>query len=156
MLNGELKLSQDGNQIRSKNISTEILLDQELMIRPEDMNSLKNATSVVVHWFIDCHYVRQTTELKSQQIFTESNQTHHVEALIEASFDQTPPKTLPTITSKLITNWRSQHKADLPFICQNKSKILADPNKIYGHFETNITIHGKIIDSMFSQIFLIF
>lgn len=143
MLNGEMKMIHGGSVIKSKNISSELLLDQMLDIRPEDLESIENATSTVVHWFVDCHYVRQTMELKTQQIFTESNRTHHIEALIEASFDSTPTKTVPTITSKLITNWRSQHNADLPYVCHNKSKIPADPNKIYGHFETSISIFGK-------------
>ncbi|XP_031635135.1 uncharacterized protein LOC116348301 isoform X2 [Contarinia nasturtii] len=144
MLNGDLKLVQDGNQIKSMNISTETLLDQRLDIRHEDMHSLENATNIVVHWFVDCHYVRQTNEFKTQQIFTEPNRTHRIEALVEATFKPIPSITVPKLTSKLISNWRSQHKADLPYVCGNKSQTVPDGENIYGHFETNITVFDAI------------
>lgn len=137
-----MKLNQNGNQIKSSNISTEELLDIKLNIRPEDLKSIENATNTVVHWFVDCHYVRQTNEFKTQEIFTEPNKTHHIEALVEASFETAPTKSVPTITSKLITNWRTQHKTKLPYVCHNKSQIAPDAEKIYGFFETNITAFG--------------
>lgn len=143
MLNGEIKFVQEDNQVKFVNISTETLLDQKLDIRTEDLESLENATNIVVHWFVDCHYVRQTKEFKTQQIFTEPNRTHHIEALVEASFKPIPPKSVPTLTSKLISNWRSQHKADLPYVCNNKSEITPDPDTVYGHFQTNITVFGE-------------
>lgn len=145
MLNGELKLLQRDKHMKPTNIATGTLLDQRLEIRPEDLASIKNATSTVVHWFIDCHFVRETKELNTQEIFTEPNKTHRIEALIEASFEPLPTKSVPTLTSKLISNWRTQHKADLPFVCNNKSQVATNPNKIYGYFATNITVYGNCI-----------
>lgn len=130
--------------MKSANISTDELLDIQLDIRPEDLKSIENATSTIVHWFIDCHYVRQTKEFKTQEIFTESNKTHRIEALVEATFDSLPKKNVPSITSKLITNWRTQHKSDLPYVCNNKSKIVPDANKTYGYFQTNVTAYGTL------------
>lgn len=142
LLNGEMNLSQNGNGIKAMIISTEDLLDINLNIRPEDLTSIENATSTIVHWFVDCHYVRKTKEFKTQEIFTEPNKTHHIEALVEASFDAAPTKNVPSITSKLITNWRTQHKADLPFVCHNKSQTAPHDDKIYGYFQRNITVFG--------------
>lgn len=144
LLNGEMKLIQNEHQIKSSNISTQELLDIKLNIRPEDLKSIENATTIIVHWFVDCHYVRRTIEFKTQEIFTEPNKRHHIEALVEASFEPAPIKSVPTITSKLITNWRTQHKSDLPFVCHNKSQIPPNVDKIYGFFETNITVFGIV------------
>lgn len=150
MLNGELKLSQGEKLIQSTKISTETLLDQKLEIRREDLETIQNATSISVHWFVDCHYVRETKEFKTQEIFTDPNKTHRIEALIEASFDPLPNKTVPTLTSKLISNWRTKHKTELPYVCNNnKSQVLADPSKIYGYFATNITVYGNWIFVIF-------
>lgn len=149
MLNGELKLSQNEKSVKPTNISTETLLDQRLEIRREDLQTIQNATSIAVHWFVDCHYVRETKEFKTKEIFTEPNKNHRIEALIEASFDPLPTKSVPTLTSKLISNWRTEHKSDLPYVCHNKSKVPADPNKIYGYFATNITVHGNWIFVIF-------
>ena len=145
MLNGELKLLQREKHVKPTNIATNTLLDQRLEIRPEDLASIKNASSTVVHWFIDCEYVRETKELNTQEIFTDPNKTHHIEALIEASFEPLPAKSVPTLTSKLISNWRTQHKADLPFVCNNKSQVATNPNKVYGYFATNISVYGNCI-----------
>lgn len=141
-LNGEMKLTQSGHVVRPHNVSTAVALEQRLDIRLGDLDSIKNATSTVTHWFIDCQYVRETKDMKLQHIFNEPNRTHHIDALIEASFEPIPIKPVPTLKSKLISNWRTQHKADLPFICHNRSKITPDPNKVYGHFEANVTVYG--------------
>lgn len=143
MLNGELKLSQNEKAVKPTSVSTDVLLDQKLEIRSEDLDSIRNATSIAIHWFVDCQYVRETKEFSTQEIFTEPNKTHRIEALVEASFEPIPTKSVPTLTSKLIADWRTQHKAELPYICHNKSKVAADPNKIYGHFTTNITVYGN-------------
>lgn len=142
-LNGGLKLTQSGQDVRPHNVSTAIALEHQLDIRREDLDSITNASSTITHWFVDCEHVRETTDMKFQHTFNEPNRTHHIEALIEASFEPKPTKPVPTLKSKLISNWRTQHKADLPYICRNRSKISPDSNKIYGHFETNVTVFGK-------------
>lgn len=139
-----MHLSQDDVVKKSLNISTDIPLEQKLEIRSEDIDSIQNASSVVVHWFVDCHYVRQTKEFHTQHIFSEPNKTHHIEALVEASFDPVAAKSVPTLKSRLISNWRSQHKAELPYVCHNKSQVVPDPSKVYGFFETNITVFGEL------------
>lgn len=145
-LNGEMRLIQNNKRIQHGNITTETTIDQKLDIRPEDLRSIENATSTVVHWFIDCQYVRQTKELQTQHIFMEPNKTHEIEALVESTFESNPLKSVPTLKSKLISNWRQQHKSDLPYICHNQSHISPDPNKVYGYFRTNITVFGKLMD----------
>lgn len=149
-LNGVMELTQSGDVVRPHNVSTAVALEPRLQIRREDLDSIENATKTVTHWFIDCQHVRETKEMKLQHIFTEPNRTHHIEALIEASFEPTPAKPVPTLKSKLISNWRTQHKTDLPYICHNRSKIVPDPNKIYGYFETNVTVFGKRQNIQFS------
>lgn len=109
-------LRQNGVKVESTNISTEVPLEHMLDIRREDLDNISNATNIVVHWFVDCHYVRQTKEFKTQHIFTEPNKTHHIEALIEAYFEPTTTKTAPSLKSKLISDWRLQHKPDLPYV----------------------------------------
>lgn len=136
-----MRLSQDSKNVLASNVSTEVELEQKLDIRQEDLQSIENATNTVVHWFVDCQYVRQTKEFKMQQIFTEPNKTHQIEALIEASFE--PLKPVPTLKSKLISSWREQHKADLPYICHNQSRTVPDPNRVYGYFKTNVTVFGE-------------
>lgn len=142
-LNGQLKLTQSGTRVKSLNVPTAVPLEQELDIRREDLDSIKNATSTVVHWFVDCQYVRQTREFRTQHIFNEPNKTYHIEALIETSFEPIPAKPLPTLKSKLISSWRSEYKVNLPYICHNQSKIQPNPNKVYGHFEMNVTAYGE-------------
>lgn len=138
-----MKLTQSGQDVRPHNVSTAAALEPRLQIRREDLDSIENATSTVTHWFIDCQHVRETKDMKLQHTFNEPNRTHHIEALIEASFEPIPTKPVPTLKSKLVSNWRTKHKADLPYICRNQSKILPDPNKIYGYFETNVTVFGN-------------
>lgn len=150
-LNGAIKLTQSGHVVRPHNVSTTVALEQQLEIRHEDLDSIKNATGTVTHWFIDCQHVRETKDMKLQHIFTEPNRTHHIEALIQASFEPIPTKPVPTLKSKLISNWRTQQKANLPYICQNRSKITPDPTKIYGHFETNVTVFGMHIRFFLSE-----
>lgn len=153
MLNGALELSQNEMRIISQNITTKTLLNQNIEIRREDLDSIENATNTIVHWFIDCHYIKQTNEFKNQQLFTDPNKIHHIEALIEASFESNPikTKTIPTIKSNLITTWRSQHaKIDLPYVCNNKSQIQPNPNKVYGYFEANVTVFGNFFFSFVS------
>lgn len=145
-LNGDLKLTQSGQDVRPHNVSTAQPLEHQLSIRREDLDSIRNASSTVTHWFVDCEYVRGTKDFKFEHIFNEPNRTHHIEALIEASFEPKPTKPAPTLKSKLISNWRTQHKADLPYVCHNKSKSLPDSNKIYGYFEANVTVFGKHFD----------
>lgn len=144
-----MRLIQHNKRVQHGNITTEMALDHKLDIRAEDLQSIENATSTMVHWFIDCQYVRQTKELHTQHIFMEPNKTHEIEALIESSFEPMPSKTVPTLRSKLISNWRQQHKADLPYICHNQSHISPDPNKVYGYFRTNVTVFGKLIFNRF-------
>lgn len=149
MLNGEIHLSQNGAKIKSTNISTEVPLEYKLEIRKEDFDSIANASSTVVHWFVDCKYFRQTKEFKTQLIFPEPNKTHRIEALAEASFEPATTKTAPTLNSKLISDWRSQHNSNWPYVCNNKSKIIPNPNKIYGYFESSLTAFGKTISTHF-------
>lgn len=132
---------QNNKDVKASNVTTSVALDQKLHIRREDLESIENATNTVVHWFVDCQYVRQTKEFNAQHIFVEPNKTHLIEALIEATFE--PLKSIPTLKSKLISSWREQHKADLPFICNNQSNTVPDPNKVYGHFKTNVTVFGN-------------
>lgn len=138
-----MNLIQSGQVVRPHNVSTAVAIEPKLEIRREDLDSIENATSTVTHWFIDCQYVRETKDMKLQHTFTEPNRTHQIEALIEASFEPMPTKPVPTLKSKLISNWRTQHKANLPYICQNRSKTTPDPHKAYGHFVTNVTVFGK-------------
>lgn len=141
-LNGEMKLIQSDQVVRPHNVSTVIAFEPRLDIRREDLDSIENATSTVTHWFIDCQHIRETKDMKMQHIFNEPNRTHHIEALIEATFEPVQTKPMPTLKSKLVSNWRTQHKADLPYICHNRSKVTPEPNKIYGYFETNVTVFG--------------
>lgn len=143
-----MKLIQSDQVVWPHNISTVVAFEPRLDIRREDLDSLENATRTVTHWFIDCQHVRETNDMKMQHIFNEPNRTHHIEALIEASFEPVPTKPVPTLKSKLISNWRTQHKADLPYICHNRSKSAPNPNKIYGYFETNITVFGKSLENV--------
>lgn len=118
------------------NITSNVALELTLDIRPEDFHSNRNATNTVVHWIIDCQYIRQSKALKTQSFFNESIKVHQIEALIESS-------SIPTIDSELISMWRQLHQFDLPFICQNQSHIIPDPNKTYGYFHTNVTVFGE-------------
>lgn len=142
-LNGEMGLTQSGQEIQPQNVSTGIALEPNLNIRRDDLVALENATSIVTHWFVDCQHVRDTKDMKFQHIFTEPNRTHRIEALVEAVFEPISTKPAPTLKSKLVSNWRTQHKTDLPYICNNRSKIVPDPAKVYGHFEKNVTVFGK-------------
>lgn len=141
-----MELTQSDQAVRRHNVSTAVALEPRLRIRREDLDSIANATNTVTHWFIDCQHVRETKDMKFQHIFSEPNRTHHIEALIVASFEPLPTKPLPTIKSKLVADWRIQHKADLPYICNNQKNISPNPNKIYGYFETNVTVFGKPIN----------
>lgn len=141
-----MKIAQSDQIVRPHNVSTAVAFETRLNIRRGDLNSIENATSTVTHWFIDCQHVRDTKDMKIQHSFNEPNRTHHIEALIEASFEAVPTKPVPTLKSKLISNWRTQHKGDLPYICHSQSNTTPDPTKIYGYFETNITVFGKNIE----------
>lgn len=150
-LNGEMELTQSGEDVLPRNVSTAVALEPKLNIRAEDLAAIANATNIITHWFVDCQYVRGTKDMKLQHTFTEPNRTHHIEALIEASFEPVPTKPAPTLKSKLVSNWRTQHKADLPYICHNRSKTTPDPSKVYGHFEANVTVFGEKKTLLFRQ-----
>lgn len=134
-------LKQNGFDRKSRDIAIDEPMEQRLELRKADLLSIQNATSVIVHWTVDCNHIRQTKEMHTTHLFGEKNRTHLIEALIEASFE-TSSKTIPTLESKLITEWQTAHRNDLPFVCNNRSRIVPDPNKVYGYFHKNITTAG--------------
>lgn len=142
-LNGNMVLKQNGFDRKSHDIAIDEPMEQRLDLRKADLQSIKNATSVIVHWLVDCNHIRQTKEMYTSHLFGETNRTHSIEALIEASFDLLPSKTIPTLKSKLITEWQAAHRNDLPFVCNNRSGIVPDSNKVYGYFHKNITTAGE-------------
>jgi hypothetical protein len=56
----------------------------------------QSATSVLTYWFVDCIYYGQTPEYIFNFNYTHPGKTHHVEALVIASFE---PPTTTTSTS---------------------------------------------------------
>lgn len=141
---------QNGIQRMTRDIAIDEPMEQKLELRHADMASIENATSVIVHWLIDCNHIRQSKELYTTHLFGDSNKTHLIEALVEATFEPLPPKTLPTLKTKLISEWQTAHRNDLPYVCNNRSQITPDPSKVYGHFARNITTAGKVMKRTYS------
>lgn len=136
-------LEQNGFDRKSRDVAIDEPMEQRLDLRKADLQSIENATSVIVHWMVDCNHIRQTKEMHTSQLFGETNRTHLIEALIEASFESLTSKAIPTLKSKLITEWQTAHRNDLPFVCNNRSGIVPDSNKVYGYFHNNITTAGE-------------
>lgn len=142
-----MELKQNSDELSNENIASDEPLEQKIVLREADYASISNETSIFVHWFIDCNYVRRSKELNTIHVFSEPNKTHHIEALVEISFE--PPvststsKTVPTLKSRLISDWQTTHQHNLPYVCFNKSKIQPDAEKIYGYFAQNITVFGS-------------
>lgn len=136
-------LKQSGISRKSMDVSIDEPMEQKLELREADMKSIENATSVIVHWLVDCNHIRQTKDFHTTHLFGESNKVHLIEALVEASFEPLPPKTVPTLKTKLISEWQSAHRNDLPYVCNNRTGTAPDPKKIYGHFKRNITTAGE-------------
>lgn len=136
-------LKQNGFDRKSHDIAIDEPLEQRLELRKSDLLSIQNATSIIVHWMVDCNHIRQTKEMHTSHLFGEKNRTHLIEALIEASFESLPTKSIPTFQSKLITEWQTAHRNDLPFVCHNRSGIVPDSNKVYGYFHKKIITAGE-------------
>lgn len=146
-LNGRMVLKQNSDELSNENVASNESLEQKIVLREADYASISNETSIFVHWFIDCNYVRRSKELNTIHIFSEPNKTHHIEALVEISFEPlvstSTSKTVPTLKSRLISDWQTMHQHNLPYVCFNKSKIQPDAEKIYGYFAQNITVFGS-------------
>lgn len=138
-------LKQNGIERSTKDVSIDDPMQQMLELRVADMKTIQNATNIIVHWLVDCNHIRQTREIYTTHLFGTSNKTHLIEALVEASFEPPLPKTLPTLKTKLITEWQMAHRNDLPYVCNNRSMVAPDPAKVYGHFARNITTAGNYL-----------
>lgn len=143
-LNGNMQLKQNGARLLDENVARDQSVEQEVVLRDGDFTSIANASGIIVHWFVDCNYVRRSKELHSAYTFTEANRTHHIEALVEVALDTEPiVQTIPALKSRLISDWQTTHQPRLPFVCHNKSGVAPDDDKIYGHFAKNVTVFGR-------------
>lgn len=118
-------------------------VEQEIVLRDADYASIANASSIIVHWFVDCNYVQRSKEFRSVYTFGQANRTHLIEALIEATLEPESAQSIPAIQSRLISDWQTTHQPSLPFVCHNKSLVAGDPDKIYGYFAKNVTVFGR-------------
>lgn len=155
-LNGQLQFKQNGARLLDENVARDQPVEQEIVLRDADYASIANA-SVIVHWFVDCNYVQRSKEFRSAHTFGEANRTHFIEALIEVTLEPEPAHTIPAIQSRLISDWQTMHQPKLPFVCHNKSGIVADSDKIYGYFAKNVTVFGiaETISCILSSLFLL-
>ncbi|CAH0384173.1 unnamed protein product [Bemisia tabaci] len=105
-LNGNIDLAQNGTH-RQKFVSTAVAVDHHVELTAPDHNFIKNATSLLTFWFIDCIYYGMTSNLEPFSFnYTKPDTKHHLETITIADFSPLPPTTVapPTTTPSPTTS----------------------------------------------------
>ncbi|XP_018577236.1 uncharacterized protein LOC108915612 isoform X1 [Anoplophora glabripennis] len=92
-LNGKMLLVQKNKTIDKDFVSNTSTVTHEIELKETDWDYIKNATTVLTYWFIDCTYYGITTDMKFLFNYTSPGEEHSLEALVMADFTPPPPTT---------------------------------------------------------------
>lgn len=102
LLNGNMSVTQSGHLREDEFVSSTVEVSHHVNLAEMDHAFLtQSATSVLTYWFVDCIYYGQTPGYVFNFNYTQPGKTHHVEALVVASFE--PPITTTSTSTTTST-----------------------------------------------------